>query len=125
MSFRDLLTELVEGRVVKIVIEGDGASMRGIVRHGCVLTLAPTVDYREVQAGEMALVKWRNGNHILHLVKEIHDGRFLIVNGLGKINGWVQGSDILGRVIDIQDTGEQDIAKLVRANEAIAKTFIF
>jgi hypothetical protein len=31
-------------------------------------------------------------------VQEIQDDQFLIVNSLGKINGWVKGSEILGRV---------------------------
>jgi hypothetical protein len=47
-------------------------------------------------------LKWHNG-HILHLVQEIQAGQFLIVNSLGKINGWVSGDDILGRVTHIQD----------------------
>ena|SRR6185436_5326380 len=124
MSFRDLLQELAEGRAVKIVIEGDGASMQGIVRHGCVLTLTPVKDFREVQVGEIVFTRWRGGNHLLHLVREIQGGQFLIVNSLGKMNGWVPGTDILGRVTEIQDTGETDILKLVSLHQQTAKTFI-
>lgn len=124
MSSQDLLHELAEGHAVKIVIEGDGASMRGVVRHGCVLTLTPVKDFREVQAGEIVLTRWRGGNHLLHLVREIKGDQFLIVNSLGKINGWVPGNDILGRVTEIQDTGETDILKLVNFHQQTAKTFI-
>jgi hypothetical protein len=124
MSSRDLLQELAEGRAIKIVIEGDGASMRGVVRHGCVLTLTPVQDFREVQAGEIVLTRWRGGNHLLHLVREIKDDQFLIVNGSDKINGWVHGNDILGRVTEIQDTGETDISELVSIHQHTAKTFI-
>ena len=124
MSSRDLLKELEEGRAVKIVIEGDGASMRGVVRHGCVLTLTPVRDFREVQTGEIVLVRWRGGNHLLHLVQEIQGDQFLIVNSLGEINGWVHGNDILGQVTEILDTGETDILKLVSFHQQTAKTFI-
>lgn len=125
MSFQDLLRELEEGRAVKIVIDGDGASMRGIVKHGMVLTLMPVADFHEVGAGDIVLVKCRNGNHIMHLVGEVRGEQLLIVNSSGKINGWVQVSDVLGRVTETQDTGEQDIAKIVNANETTARTFIF
>jgi hypothetical protein len=38
-----------------------------------------------------------------HLVGEIQGDQFLIVNSLGKINGWVSGKDILGRITSIID----------------------
>jgi hypothetical protein len=38
-----------------------------------------------------------------HLVQEIQGDQFLIANSLGKINGWISGSDILGRVTQIVD----------------------
>lgn len=125
MSFHDLLRELEEDRAVKIVIDGDGASMRGIVKHGMVLTLSPVVDFHEVKAGEIALVKWRNDNHILHLVKEIQADQYLIVNSSGKINGWVSGREIIGRVTEMLDTGEEDIAKFIEAHQPTAQVFIF
>jgi hypothetical protein len=34
-------------------------------------------------------------------VGEIRDDQYLIVNSLGKVNGWVSGSDILGRITEI------------------------
>jgi hypothetical protein len=125
MSFRDLLRELEEGRAVKIVIDGDGASMRGIVKHGMLLTLSPVLDFHDVKAGDIALIKWRNDNHILHLVKEIQNDQYLIVNSFGKVNGWVLGTEIIGRVTEMQDTGEQDIATIVQTHEATSRVFIF
>ncbi len=59
--------------------------------------MSPVVDPREVQVGDIVFVKWHEG-YITHLVQEIQGDQFLIVNSLGKINGWVQGSDIIGRV---------------------------
>jgi hypothetical protein len=76
---------------------GDLASMQATVKHGETLTMSPVVDPREIQVGDIVFVKWHAG-HLIHLVQEIHGDQFLIVNSLGKINGWVKGSEILGRV---------------------------
>jgi hypothetical protein len=81
---------------------GDLASMRAAIKHGQTLTLSPITDAREVQAGDIVYLKWHNG-HMMHLVQEIQGDQFLIVNSVGKVNGWVPGSDILGRVTRIVD----------------------
>jgi hypothetical protein len=79
---------------------GDFASMRKAIKHGQTLTMSPVVNLSELQAGDMVLVKWHKG-HIFHLVGEIQGDQFLIINSLGKVNGWVKGSDILGRITAI------------------------
>jgi hypothetical protein len=76
---------------------GDFASMRAAVKHGQTLTMSPVGDPHEIQVGDIVFVKWHDG-YIIHLVREIQDDQFLIVNSVGKINGWVKGSEILGRV---------------------------
>lgn len=76
---------------------GDLASMRAAVKHGETLTISPIDNMHEIQVGDMVFVKWHEG-YIFHLVQEIQGEQFLIVNSLGKINGWAKGSDILGRV---------------------------
>jgi hypothetical protein len=81
---------------------GDFASMRAAIKHGQTLTMSPVVNSQGVQVGDIVLVKWHKG-HMMHLVQEIQGDRFLIANSLGKINGWVNGSDILGRVTQIVD----------------------
>jgi hypothetical protein len=83
---------------------GNFASMRAAIKHGQTLTISPVANPQEVQVGDIVLVKWRNGNHILHLVQEIQGDQFLIVNSVGKVNGWVSGSDILGRVTQVVDS---------------------
>ena len=45
----------------------------------------------------MVLVKWHQSD-IFHIVGEIQADQYLIVNSLGKVNGWVTASEILGRV---------------------------
>jgi hypothetical protein len=98
---RDSVIDLLKaGQPAEIYVpeDGDLASMRGILKHRQVLTLTPVTDFRAVQANDIVLVKWRGGNYILHVVQEVQGEQFLIANSLGKINGWVHGSDILGRV---------------------------
>jgi hypothetical protein len=79
---------------------GDFASMRKAIKHGQTLTMSPVVNPSEVQVGDMVLVKWHKGT-IFHLVSEIQGDQYLIVNSLGKVNGWVSGRDILGRITSI------------------------
>ena len=81
---------------------GDFASMRAAIKHGQTLTMSPVVNSQDVQVGDIVLVKWHKG-HMMHLVQEIQGDRFLIANSVGKINGWVNGGDILGRVTRIVD----------------------
>ena len=76
---------------------GDLASMRKAVRHGQTLTISPIGSALEIQAGDMVMVRWA-GWYIFHIVGDIRDGKYLIVNSLGKENGWVEAGDILGRV---------------------------
>jgi hypothetical protein len=100
-----LVEALKEGREYEIQVpeDGDLASMRQALKHGQVLTLSPVADWRAVQPGDIVLVKWRGGGYILHLVQEVQGDQFLIINSLGKVNGWAHGRDILGRVTRIVD----------------------
>ncbi len=82
---------------------GDLASMRAALKHGQTITLSPVSDFHQVQAGDIVFLKWRGGSYILHSVQEVQGDQFLIVNSLGKVNGWVHGSAILGRVTRIVD----------------------
>lgn len=102
---KDPLREaLKEGRSYTWTVPegGDLASMRAAIKHGQTLTMSPVTDPGEVRVGDMVLVKWHNGT-IFHIVAEIQGGRFLIANSLGKINGWVGGGDILGRITKVVD----------------------
>jgi hypothetical protein len=95
----DARKELVEGRSVQV--RPSGGSMRGRIESGQLVTLAP-VEPAEVRADDVVLVEWR-GNFLLHLVKEIEEGRLLIGNNLGKVNGWVATSAVLGKVVAVED----------------------
>lgn len=97
-----LLVALASGHSFTWVVPdgGDMASMRGVIKHGQTLTMSPIVNQQEVKVGDIVLAKWPGGT-ILHLVGDIQDERFLIVNAMGKVNGWVGGSDLLGRVTHV------------------------
>ncbi|MDX9952802.1 MAG: hypothetical protein RBT75_01845 [Anaerolineae bacterium] len=97
-----LLEALKEGQSYTWTVPDGGnlASMRAALKHGQTLTMSPITDPSEIQVGDMVLVKWHQSD-IFHIVGNIQDGQFLIVNSLGKINGWVAAPDILGRVTKI------------------------
>jgi hypothetical protein len=95
-----LIEALQDGRSFTITLSDGGAfhSMRMILKHGQSLTFSPVTDYHELTTGDIVLAKWRGGGYITHLVGEIQGDQFLIINSMGKENGWVHGNDILGRV---------------------------
>ena len=97
-----LLVALKEGKSYTWTAPDGGnfASMRKAIKHGQTLTMSPVVNASEVQVGDIVLARWHKG-HLFHLVGEIQGDQFLIVNSLGKVNGWVSGKDILGRVTNI------------------------
>jgi hypothetical protein len=99
-----LLEELKQGHSYTWTVPegGDLASMRNAIKHGQTLTMSPVVNPSEVQVGDMVLVQWHKST-IFHLVGEIQDDKFLIVNSVGKINGWVSGSALLGKITKIID----------------------
>src|SRR5512133_2412083 len=96
---------LKQGQACTFTIQegGDLASMRETFKHGQEVTISPVADFHSVAAGDIVYVHWRGGGYILHLVQEINGEQFLIVNSLGKVNGWVHGSAILGKVTRIVD----------------------
>jgi hypothetical protein len=100
----DALTELKAGRQVQV--RPHGGSMRGRIESGQLITLAPVTPV-DVRVDDVILVRWRN-NYLLHLVKEIRDGQFLIGNNIGKINGWVPADAVVGKVVAVADGAKSD-----------------
>ncbi len=73
--------------------------MRGRIESGQLVTLAP-VHPAVVRVDDAVLVAWK-GNYLLHLVKEIDGERVLIGNNIGKVNGWVERSAVIGKVVAV------------------------
>lgn len=90
---------LAAGRTVQV--RPLGGSMRGRIESGQLVTIAP-VDPADVRADDVVLVA-RKGGFLLHLVKEVADGRLLIGNNLGKINGWADSTAVVGKVVAVED----------------------
>lgn len=78
-----------------------GGSMRGRIESGQLVTIR-TIEGKEVEVDDVIFVKWK-GNYLLHLAKEITDNRILIGNNLGKINGWIEQKDVIGKVVKVRD----------------------
>ncbi len=99
-----LLEALKEGRSYTWTVPDGGnlASMRAAIKHGQTLTMSPITDPGEIQVRDMVLVRWHKGD-IFHIVGDIQGDQYLIVNSLGKINGWVSSKEILGRITNIID----------------------
>ena len=95
----DARKELMAGREVQV--RPFGGSMRGRIESGQLVTLAP-VEPSDVRPDDVVLVEWR-GNFLLHLVKGIRDGQLLIGNNLGKVNGWLPASAVVGRVVAVEN----------------------
>ena len=75
--------------------------MRGRIESGqCVLLEPCTFD--DIRVDDVIFVRWK-GNYLLHLAKEIGDGRVLIGNNLGKTNGWIGAGDVLAVVREVTD----------------------
>lgn len=86
------IQQLQEGNIVQI--RPRGHSMTGKVNDGDLVTLEPC-DPNALKTGDIVLVKVK-GRVYLHLIKAMNNGRFLIGNNRGGINGWVSAHAIYG-----------------------------
>jgi hypothetical protein len=77
-----------------------GHSMKGKVNDGDIVTLEPCAPENLV-VGDIVLVRVR-GNIYVHLIKAIDQGRFLIGNNGGGVNGWVGHNCIYGIATKIE-----------------------
>jgi hypothetical protein len=82
------------GRGETAQVRPRGHSMKGKVPDGALVTLAPC-EPASLQPGDVVLVRVR-GSVYLHLVKAVNQGRYLIGNNRGGINGWVGPHAIYG-----------------------------
>ncbi|MGL4465358.1 MAG: hypothetical protein ACRC1K_24675 [Planctomycetia bacterium] len=94
----DARKELAAGRSVQV--RPIGGSMRGRIECGRLVTLAPASP-GEIDVDDVVLVEWK-GNFLLHLVVAMEDDQLLIGNTLGKQNGWVSTSAVLGKVTAVE-----------------------
>lgn len=74
--------------------------MQGRVSSGQLCIVSPDIDY--LRKGDIVLCKV-NGRQYLHLIKAESNGRYLIGNNKGRINGWVGLNGIYGKLIHVED----------------------
>lgn len=96
---KDAVNALSQGKEVQV--RPLGGSMRGRIESGQLVTLEPS-KLESVVEEDVVLIRWK-GSHILHIVKEIRESKVLIGNNIGKINGWTEGNNILGKVIKVEE----------------------
>lgn len=89
---------LKKGEVVQI--KPRGHSMKGKVPDGSLVTVNPC-QIENLQVGDVVLVRVK-GKDYLHLIKAVNQGRFLIGNNIGGINGWVGHNCIYGIATKIE-----------------------
>ncbi len=85
----------------EVTVQPFGGSMRGRIESGQLVTLEP-VDFHQLATDDAVFVKWGE-KYLLHLVTAIREDQIEIGNSLGKVNGWVPASAVLGRVIAVRD----------------------
>ncbi len=88
------------GRGETVKLRPRGHSMRGKVNDGDIVTIAPC-DPNTLRVGDIVLVRV-HGTVYLHLIKAVNQGRFLIGNNRGGINGWVGANSIYGIAINVE-----------------------
>lgn len=92
------IEQLKQGQTVQI--RPRGHSMTGKVNDGDLVTVAP-VPIETLEVGDIVLVRVK-GTDYLHLIKAVQQGRFLIGNNRGRINGWVGHNCIFGKAIRVE-----------------------
>ena len=77
-----------------------GASMEGKISSGQLCTVAPLTDGASLRVGDIVLCRVGRAEY-LHLIHATADGRFLIGNNRGRINGWVVPRAIYGLCVAV------------------------
>ncbi len=95
---KDALKVLKEEGICQI--RPHGGSMRGRIESGQLVTIIQARG-EEVVIDDVVFIQWKN-NYILHLVLDIQE-EIQIGNNLGKVNGWIPKSAVIGKVIKVED----------------------
>lgn len=93
------IEKLTQGEIVQIRPRGN--SMTGKVDDGDLVTITPLNESVELDKGDVVLCRVK-GHDYLHLIKAVSDGRYLIGNNRGGINGWAGRNSIFGKVIKVE-----------------------
>ncbi len=89
------IKDLQEGKTVSF--RPFGKSMSGKIESGQLCTVEPA-HIEDLRVGDIVLCKVGKSQY-LHLIKSIKGSSFQIGNNHGKINGWIDGNSIFGKLI--------------------------
>ncbi len=96
---RQSCEQLRQGKTGKVI--GIGNSMTPILKSRQPVIVVPVTSETVLRKKDIVLCKVR-GNYYLHLIHGIrNDSQFLIGNNHGHMNGWVNRSQVYGKVVEI------------------------
>jgi hypothetical protein len=83
------------------IVTGIGNSMTPILKSHQDVICKPVTEDTELHKRDIVLSKV-NGHYYLHLIHAIkNDSQYLIGNNHGRMNGWVNKSNVFGKVVEI------------------------
>lgn len=94
MQNKEIISKLKQGYIIQFRPRGN--SMTPKIKSGELVTICPTIYCEKIKKGDIVYCKVK-GNIYLHLVRQASDGKYLIGNNYGKINGWTK--NIYGKFI--------------------------
>lgn len=91
------ISRLQQGETIRF--RPSGHSMTGKVNHRDLVEVKPIDPDTTLEVGAVVLCRVK-GNDYLHLVKQVdHNGRFLIGNNHGRLNGWIAPTAVFGVLV--------------------------
>ena len=96
LNWKQHKKDLLAGKDVSFCPKGN--SMKPKINSGDEVTVSPTDD---IKKGDIVFCKVK-GNFYVHLVKTMQGKRYQIGNNKGKINGWINKSNIFGKVTKVR-----------------------
>jgi len=94
------IEQLKDGETVSF--RPHGKSMTGKIESGQLCEVAPVFAETILNVGDIVLCKV-NGKEYLHIIKDIKGLNYKIGNNKGRINGWIDGAYIYGKLISVKD----------------------
>lgn len=92
----NMIKRLADGEWIEGYRES-GNSMTPIIRHRQPITLAPIVDPSALRKGDIVFARVKS-RHYTHLIHAVGDGKVLIGNNHGHMNGWARLENVYGIV---------------------------
>lgn len=93
------IRKLEAGETVQIRCRS--SSMPGVIDAGQLCTVEPVGDRAKLVVGDLVLARVR-GKDYLHQIHSLKEGKALIANNRGFIDGWTDVKHVYGRIIKVE-----------------------